>query len=341
MGKTAPGVCQLLILRIICIHFRYADNSWELCGKNMKRTYHICLSAGDEIFCRDEEDYIRCFNSLALALAETDSSLLADAIMSNHLHECVRTECPERLIALQRYKYARYFNAKYSRRGRLGERIPFVMELKGLYHTIAALSYVFRNSLHHGIVSTPFAYPHSSVCTIFQRETGHFQDHVVLSSRYYRSHIPSRNTCPKGYRMDKSGLILREDVVDVADVEHLYGTPRSFLYYMNRLSGEEWLREQERDKGIMAPVTIGRIEEGVACQSVERMLSNEHGRNDYRKMDDRGLCNLIDKVILPDMGKASVYLLSPSERSCIAERLFREYLLPEAQIRRCLHATTH
>lgn len=307
----------------------------------MKRTYHICLSAGDEIFCRDEEDYIRCFNSLALALAETDSSLLADAIMSNHLHECVRTECPERLISAQRYKYARYFNAKYSRRGRLGERMPFIMELKGLYHTIAALSYVFRNPLHHGVVSTPFAYPHSSACTVFQRETGHNYDRHIISSRYHRPYIPSRNRCPYGYRMDKSGLILREDVVDVADVEHLYGTPRSFLYYMNRLSGEEWLREQERDKGAMSPVTIESIEAAVSFQPIERMLANEHGRNDYRKMDDRGLCNLIDKVILPDMGKESVYLLSSSEKSCIAEYLYREYLLSEAQIRRCLHITTH
>ena len=54
-----------------------------------------------------------------------------------------------------------------------------------------------------------------------------------------------------------------------------------------------------------------------------------------------GISNLIDKVILPDMGKESVYLLSSSEKSCIAEYLYREYILSEAQIRRCLHITTH
>lgn len=307
----------------------------------MKRTYHICLSAGNEVYCRDEEDYIRCFNSLALAIAETDSSLLADSIMSNHLHECIRTDSPNHLLSIQRYKYARYFNAKYCRRGRLGERTPFIIELKGLYHTIAALSYVFRNALHHGVASTPFAYPHSSVRVIFQDDICHHSSHDIMERRKHRTHIPSRNSCPAGYRMDRSGLILREDVVDVADVEHIYGTPRTFLYYMNRLSGEEWVKEQDKDKGVARPVTIELIENGVGYQTASQMLANEHGRNDYRKMDDIGLCRLIDKVILPDLGKRSVYLLSSSEKSFIAERLYHEYGLPEAQIRRCLCVTTH
>ena len=83
----------------------------------MKKTYHICISAGDEIYCRDEEDYVRCFNSLAIAIAETESSLLAESIMSTHMHECVRSEHPEELVRSQRWKHARYFNNKYKQPG--------------------------------------------------------------------------------------------------------------------------------------------------------------------------------------------------------------------------------
>ena len=34
----------------------------------MKRTYHLCLSAGNEIMFRDLEDYNRGFNCFAIAL---------------------------------------------------------------------------------------------------------------------------------------------------------------------------------------------------------------------------------------------------------------------------------
>jgi hypothetical protein len=68
---------------------------------------------------------------------------------------------------------------------------------------------------------------------------------------------------------------------------------------MNRLSSEEWKREQEKDKVRTYPITIETIETGINQQTIEQMLHNEHGRNDYRKMNDIDLCHLIDNVILP------------------------------------------
>ena len=302
----------------------------------MKKTYHICLSSGNEIYCRDEEDYIHCFNSLALAIAETDSHLLAEAIMSTHAHECVRTDNPKHVIKNQRYKYTRYFNTKYHRKGRLGERAPFIIELSGLYHTLAALSYTLRNPVHHGVAPTPFAYPHCSAKAIFQKTIGLAPPHSLMPEHNIRVHMPSRKRCPNGYRMDKSGLILREDVIDTSDVEHLYGTSRAFLYYMNRISGEEWKREQEKDGAALQPITLDIIEGGFPNQSIEQMLRNEHGRNDYRAMSDIDLCHIIDKIILPRMNRESVYTLYREEKVQIARELSAKYKLPSAQIRRCL-----
>lgn len=302
----------------------------------MKKTYHICISAGNELFCRDEEDHIRYFNSLAMAIAETESSLLAESIMSNHIHECIRSSNPDRLIESQRYKYARYFNAKYKRRGRLGERKPFIIELEGLYHNLAALSYTFRNPLHHGVSATPFAYPHCSVRTIFRKDIGYRLPSDLMPEHNISAHLPSRNKCPAGWKMDKSGLILRESVIDTTDVEHMYGTPRNFLYHMNRLSGEEWKREQEKDREQTAPITIDTIETGISYQTITQMLHNEHGRNDYRKKSDMQVCTIIDKIILPESGKESVYTLTDSEKSAIARYLSRTHMLPDRQIRRCL-----
>ena len=302
----------------------------------MKKTYHICISAGDELYCRDEEDYIRCFNSLAIAIAETDSVLLAESIMSNHIHECVRSSNAKQLIQSQRYKYARYFSAKYKRKGRLGEKTPFIIEVEGIHHTMAALSYTLRNPLHHGITATPFGYPHCSARTIFQKDLGHFERSDLMAGHNMSAHLPSRRKCPAGWKMDKSGLILRECVIDTSDIEHIYGTPRNFLYHMNRLSGEEWRREQEKDKKPAMPITIDAIENGITYQTIEQMLANEHGRNDYRRMTDMQVCHIIDKVILPEAGRESVYTLTDSEKTAIARNLYRTYRLPESQIKRCL-----
>ena len=85
---------------------------------------------------------------------------------------------------------------------------------------------------------------------------------ATLPDHNKRGHLPVRCKCPDGWRMDTSGLILREDVIDTADVEHMFKTPRAYLYYMNRLSGEEWTKEQEKDKIQSAPVTLAAIEKG-------------------------------------------------------------------------------
>ena len=305
-------------------------------SSSMKKTYHICMSAGDEVLCRSEEDYIYCFNSLALAIHDTGSSLLADSIMSTHLHECVRTEDPLLLVRKHRYTYTRYFNRKYHRKGSLVEPDVFIIELDGLYHTLAAMNYTFRNALHHGVSPTPLAYRHSSARVIFRKALGHAEEPQLLHPSRQHRFLPYRTKCPEGYRMDKSGLILREDVVDTVDVEHMFVTPRSYLYNMNRLSGEEWMREQEKDGNGDKPVTLDMIEEGARHQTISEMLSNEHGRNDYNAISDIGLCTHIDKVLLPQMGRESVYVLSMSEKTALARHLKATYRLPSGQIRRCL-----
>lgn len=301
-----------------------------------KKTYHICLSAGEEAYCRSEEDYAYCFNCLALAVAATGSSLMAESIMSTHFHECVRSTSPKDLFHIQRYAYSRYFNDKYSRKGRLGEKYPFITEVDGLYHILAALSYVLRNALHHGLAATPFGYRHSSARSFFSKELGFAQEHVLLPESRQYAYLPAHVKCPSGYKMDSSGLILRETVIDVPDVEHLFMTPRSYLYYMNRLSGEEWAKEQEKDNLGTSPVSLGVMEPGTSSDQLRQMLANEKGRSDYKPMTDIQLCEMIDNELLPELGAASVYLVPREMKITLANMLHSRYRLPEAQIKRCL-----
>ena len=193
---------------------------------------------------RDNNDFIRGINCLCLAAHKTQSTLLAYSFMSNHVHLGVRTEHPDMLMKSFRYPYNRYFNCKYKRTGLLGERNYFKLELDGLYHLLTAIAYILRNPLHHGVAATPFGYRYSSISALFKEEMGSFMTPDLLPQKSQYHFLPEGVTLPKGFKMDITGLILPESVIDVADLEHQFSTARTFIYYMNRLTSDAWKSEQ-------------------------------------------------------------------------------------------------
>lgn len=302
----------------------------------MKKTYHVCLSAGEEIMFRDLEDYNRGFNCFALALYRSNSTGLVESFMSNHFHLMIQTEDPKEFMYNMRQPYSKYFNRKYCRNGRLGEKHHFQLEISGLHHHLAAMSYTLRNALHHGVSPIPYAYPHSSVNSIFRKEMGKTSDERLIPQKSYYKYIGRRAEYPSSYKMNKNGLFLRESVLDIAQVENMFVTPRSFDYYMGRKTSEDWQKEQSKDNLQIPPVRLEDIEAGARMQTLEAMMINENGKGNYRKISDIDLCIEIDQFILPEFGKGSVYLLSDGEKRNIAELLYKKYHINEMQIRRCL-----
>lgn len=136
--------------------------------------------------------------------------------------------------------------------------------------------------------------------------------------------------------MNAEGMILPETVIDVQDVEHQFSTARSFIYYMNRLSGEEWIREQQQDHTDLPAITLESIEEGVKFHDINTMLRNEHGRANYNAINDLMLCSEIDNYLLPDYGVSSVYQLTSEQREMMVEMIKRKYYISAAQAKRCL-----
>ena len=285
---------------------------------------------------RSRADFIRGINCLCLAAHYTEAILLAYVFMSNHVHIIVRTDDPEKFMMKFRYAYNKYFNAKYHRRGRLGDEQFFKIELEGLYHLLTAIAYVLRNPVHHGICATPFGYEFSSIRGMFRKEFGWQTTEGTLPRKSAYQFIPSRSVLPERYQMSSEGMILPETVIDAQDIEHQFSTARSFLYYMNRLSGEEWIREQQQDKTDLPAITIQSIEEGVRLHDINTMLRNEHGRANYTAMTDLMLCHEIDNAILPEFGVSSVYQLTIEQRENIVGYLRRRYSVPVLQAKRCL-----
>ena len=302
----------------------------------MKKTYHLCLSAGDEVMFRDLEDYNRGFNCLALAFYKTDSTGLVESFMSNHFHQLSQTADPVELMYNFRLSYSMYFNRKYYRQGKLGEEKHFTMEVVGYNHTLAAASYILRHALHHGIAPLPYAYPHCTANAIFMSDMGKSPCDRILDRKHCRKYIGKTAEYPDKYKMNENGVFLRESVLDIPQVENLFVTPRAYNWYMTRKSSEEWETEQQKDKNDKPPINLSCIEEGVRTDSTEKLLIYESGKANYRRPSDIDICTEIDRSILPKYGKPSVYLLSRQEKQKIAEHLYKNLHIPEDQIRRCL-----
>lgn len=265
----------------------------------MRRSYHFCLSSHDEVMFRDDDDMNYAFNCLALAAYDTETRVLADAELSTHMHFCVQTDNPLAFERKRRFPYSYYFNHKYHRRGRLGERSAYVGEVEGVRHLLAAVSYNLRQGLHHGLVSSPFEYEHCSANVIFRKQLGKRPANATMPPMHVYKHLPGKRTLPEGYRMEESGLILREDVIDWAYVEELYVTPRNFLYYMNRLSDDKWVREQADESCDAPAVTLESFERSGNGRTLSDMLANEHGHVDMSRMSDMELCRWIDRMYVP------------------------------------------
>lgn len=243
-----------------------------------------------------------------------------------------------------RDSYTRLFNMKYERSGMLGEKGVYIVEVEGLRHLLAAVTYTLRNCVHHGVESSPFAYPYSSVNVYFRKELGKdFPDPVLLTPEQIKATLPRRAGFDPSWKMGPDGVFLRKSVIASSFVEAAYATPQAFNYMMGRKSGSDWAKEQQEDDTQDPPVTLESFEEAFlrgrgerAEQTVADMLRNEKARYFKRPIDDMRLCEIIDKQEIKRYGKRSVYHLSEQEKNEIANRLFRQYGASVNQLRRCL-----
>lgn len=309
----------------------------------MKKIYHLCLSSHDEVLFRSEADFNRGFNALALASLMTDSNLLADGLLTTHLHQLVQTDSPIETVFRLRYSYVRYFNTKYKRKGKLGERKPYCLEVEGYHHTLAALNYVNRQGLHHGLSPSPFGYPYCSSNAFFRKLLGKEFDKPLLPTNQRYKYLPEGVSLPERYRMDTSGLLLREDIIDTTLVETYYVSSRNYLFQMNKIGDEISRKEQQEERSSSPVITLELIEKGVPGMDIEQLLRNESGKHNPQLISDLELCTLIDETLLPKYYPGlTIYEASLSQRADLYNRIWkglwasRHKRTTDAQLRRCL-----
>lgn len=300
----------------------------------MKKSYHICFTSHDEVMFRNEEDHGMFVNLMALRGYATGSEWLMDAEMSTHAHLNAFTDCPVELGSTLRMSYTKWFNHRHSRKGRMGQKGCYILEVNGLYHQMALENYVARNGLHHGASPSAFGYPYCSTRELFSGELGFTPEPVANFSRSDISSIlPRHSEFPDHWQMNESGVFVRRSFMEIKRAEHCYGTPRNYLFQMNRLTSEDWINDQTKDN-TGPPITL-QLLENADSRSLEELLRNETGKH-FRpdRLQDQDVCRLIDKTLLK--GTTSVYQLTDTQKRRIFRILLNEFRLPVNQICRCL-----
>ena len=109
---------------------------------------------------------------------------------------------------------------------------------------------------------------------------------------------------------------------------------------MNRISGEEWEKEQTRDKPGSSPIKLEDIENGVHASSIREMLINENGRGRNQTMQDIQLCSIIDDAINKCNPGQTVYTLSPKQLIRLEASMLQKHHISKEQLSRCLSNVT-
>ena len=305
----------------------------------MKTLKHICFTSHGEVMFRDTEDVRHFFNMMVISAWKYQIQLLVDTEMSNHVHLILLGEQVGSFVKELRKRYTMHFNNRYGRSGKLGEKGYFCLEISGNNHIIAAISYVLRNPLHHGVTGTAFAYRFSAINDLFREDLGKFDKPTLLKSREdIARELPRRAEFPDSFRMTTEGWFTRESTMELRQTELLFVSPAAFEYNMFRRTDERWKEEQMRDPGSLRPISFADIEPENAERFMQEYLRNEKAgtfRNTAAP-DDFELCRIIDREILPAMGKRSVYELSRQNRQEIARFLQFQKKATVPSIQRCL-----
>lgn len=299
-----------------------------------KKLLHVVMTSHDEVIARDEEDFNVMLNLIALAAASCNVELLADAEMSTHAHLGGYFRNEGEFVRRFKNSHTSYFNHKYHRSGRLWDKGFYSTELVGINRIITAISYILRNGLHHGQAKTAFGYRFCSVNDVFPEDRGIKITPPLIFKDFQKTYLPEHAVVPEHFQMGQDGVFLRRSFMNIELVEHFFKTPRSFLFCMNRLTGEEWMKEQDED-GI-AGKRIGLEDIEIQERTMSKLLQNEKGFGSNVK-SDLEVCALADSML--PAGK-TIYTVDDAARRHIAEYLYRaEHISVECLKRTVLNCT--
>ncbi len=250
--------------------------------------YHICTDGlAQELWFRDEEDYVDGMNSTAVCALLTDVNIYCFCLMSNHVHFIINGAEGRCIRFIREYKRRRTLQlaAKYADGHSLQGAGISMKRIDKPEYLKTVIAYVMRNPTAAGLAVVPGGYRWSS-------SNQYFADRSFLergcramaefSLTRKRKMFKTKIHFPDDYLIGYDGIIFPGSYVDYKSVEKIYNSPRQFLYH---LSATNDLLE-ELETGILTRASYNDSE---LLASMEALCSEKFGGRKFGslRIEDR------------------------------------------------------
>ena len=203
------------------------------------KNYHVYTKGlEDNLIFRCREDYRAGMNYIAVCVLKCDIRILAFVLMSNHFHFVVQGSRAEALKYINIFKrtLSMYISGKYGDRALLQRVSTSCDEIsltdEGLKQCIA---YVLDNPVKAGLNCVPHGYEWGSAGCYFSG-LDQFKNTIPvrqLGVRKLRTILRTNVVPCDSYRLNSDGYICPKSYVDYGFVENLFGSPRSFQFFLS------------------------------------------------------------------------------------------------------------
>lgn len=213
---------------------------------NQQQYFHICSDGNfASVIFHNPEDFKAAMNRLAILAHKYHIVILAFVLMDNHIHIIARAFSKDD-CTLFSHEFKRltgkYCAHRYGTEGAL-RRLPVqVLPIEDDDDLKTKICYVLKNPTK-ARMSMFYNYPWGTGNLYFRNDDGaSFPKKCIrvkdLGVNQLRSICQSRQQIPEEWIL-VDGLILPENYVPIADVEALYKTPRSFMYFLSLNKDDE------------------------------------------------------------------------------------------------------
>lgn len=192
----------------------------------------------DDLWFRDDDDFRRGMNGVAVLAANEPVFVLAFILMSNHVHFVLAGERKDVESFINKFKcaHSRYLQKKYGVKEPLRGNKVHIEELEsGGEAREKAIAYTQMNCVAANICAFPSAYPWGSGACFFNATSprGVLVKNLSKSKRIHL--LRSKIAIPETWRID-NGYVTPDSYVAVKAVESIYGTPKRMNYFLQNSS---------------------------------------------------------------------------------------------------------
>lgn len=201
----------------------------------------------DRLWFRDEEDFKKGMNLVAVLAATIPVDICAFILMSNHVHFVTRgnKENARRFIALFKKHYSQLYSYKYAvSKSLLEDNGVDIQDLSLEDESFErAIAYVQMNCVAAKICLHPSGYPWGTGNSFFNSMPIKGTQTGTLSGKALKRLLHSHKPVPPEYIISDYGFIDPCSYVQVKLVESIFRTPRRMNYFLTTSSKARKIKE--------------------------------------------------------------------------------------------------